>query len=48
MLEVHRALRQGRLESTLVPPSSTIEVMEIMDEARKQIGLHYPGETHPL
>lgn len=47
-LEVHRALRQGRLESTLVPPSSTIEVMEIMDEARRQIGLHYPGETHPL
>lgn len=47
-LEVHRALRQGRIESTLVPPSSTIEVMEIMDEARKQIGLHYPGETHPF
>lgn len=47
-LEVHRALKQGRLESTLVPPSSTIEVMEIMDEARKQIGLHYPGETRPL
>ena len=47
-LEVHRALRQGRLESTLVPPSGTIEVMEIMDEVRKQIGLHYPGETRPL
>jgi len=26
-LEVHRALRQGRIESTLVPPQSTIEVM---------------------
>ncbi|GAB3656161.1 Gfo/Idh/MocA family oxidoreductase [Glycomyces tarimensis] len=47
-LEVHRALRQGRLESMLVPPTSTIEVMEIMDEVRKQIGLHYPGETRPL
>lgn len=46
-LEVHRALRQGRLESTLVPPQSTVEVMEIMDEARAQIGLRYPGETHP-
>jgi predicted dehydrogenase len=46
-LEVHRMLRQGRLESTLVPPQATIEVMEIMDEARTQIGLRYPGETHP-
>jgi predicted dehydrogenase len=46
-LEVHRALRQGRLESTLVPPQSTVEVMEIMDEVRSQIGLRYPGETHP-
>jgi len=46
-LEVHRALRQGRLESTLVPPQSTIEVMEIMDQVRAQIGLRYPGETHP-
>jgi predicted dehydrogenase len=47
ILEVHRSLRQGRLESTLVPPSGTVEVMEIMDEVRKQIGLHYPGETRP-
>ncbi|WP_100448886.1 Gfo/Idh/MocA family protein [Glycomyces xiaoerkulensis] len=47
-LEVHRALRQDRLESTLVPPSSTIEVMEILDEVRGQIKLHYPGETRPL
>ncbi len=46
-LEVHRALRQGRLESTLVPPQSTVEVLEIMDEVRAQIGLRYPGETHP-
>jgi predicted dehydrogenase len=46
-LEVHRALRQGRLESTLVPPQSTLEVMEILDEVRAQIGLRYPGETHP-
>ena len=46
-LEVHRTLRQGRLESTLVPPQSTIEVLEVMDEVRAQIGLRYPGETHP-
>ncbi|THV30091.1 Gfo/Idh/MocA family protein [Glycomyces paridis] len=46
-LEVHRALRAGRLESTLVPPQSTIEVLEVMDEVRAQIDLRYPGETHP-
>ncbi|THV42973.1 Gfo/Idh/MocA family protein [Glycomyces buryatensis] len=46
-LEVHRALRQGRLESTLVPPQGTVEVMEILDSVRSAIGLRYPGETHP-
>lgn len=37
-------IREGRTESAYVPPQATIEVMEILDECRRQIGLVYPFE----
>lgn len=34
----------GKTESDYVPPSATIDVLEIMDECRRQMGLVYPFE----
>jgi len=42
--EAMRCLRAGLLESPLVPWSGTLEVMDIMDAARAQTGVRYPGE----
>lgn len=39
-----RAISEGRLESAEMPWSATLEVMEIMDEVRRQIGVVYPAE----
>jgi predicted dehydrogenase len=41
--EVHRCLREGLLESPLVPHAATLEVMGMMDEVRRQTGVVYPG-----
>lgn len=37
-------IRAGLTESPMVPPSATIDVMEILDECRRQMGLVYPFE----
>ena len=37
-------IRAGLTESAWIPPQATIDVMEIMDECRRQIGLVYPFE----
>lgn len=42
---VSEEIRAGRTESAFVPPRATMDVMEIMDECRRQIGLVYPFET---
>jgi predicted dehydrogenase len=42
--EVGRCLREGRLESEVLPLEETLSVMATMDEVRRQIGLTYPGE----
>lgn len=42
--EVARCIREGKIESQMVPHSETVMVMEIMDELRRQFGLKYPGE----
>lgn len=39
--EVHRCLRAGLTESTLVPLSETLAVMSILDRVRAQIGVRY-------
>jgi predicted dehydrogenase len=42
--EAMRCLREGLLESPLVPWQATLDVMGIMDEVRSQVGVRYPGE----
>lgn len=37
-------IRQGLVQSLLVPPSATVGVMELLDECRRQMGLVYPFE----
>jgi predicted dehydrogenase len=40
--EVVRCLREGRLESAVMPLDETVAIMATMDEVRRQIGLTYP------
>jgi predicted dehydrogenase len=42
--EVERCLRQGLLESPLVPHADTIAVLQLIDSARAELGVRYPGE----
>lgn len=42
--EVARCLRDGAMESALMPADETLRVMEVMDEVRRQVGVVYPGE----
>ncbi len=43
--EVNRCLREGRKESPLMLLDETLEIMETMDEIRRQIGMHYPADS---
>ncbi|MEA2207481.1 MAG: hypothetical protein QOE77_4257 [Blastocatellia bacterium] len=42
--EVARCLRAGLTESPLVPVSDTIAILELLDGARAELGVRYPGE----
>lgn len=42
---VSKEIREGLTESRFVPQQTTLDVMEIIDECRRQIGLVYPFET---
>ncbi|MBR1864171.1 MAG: Gfo/Idh/MocA family oxidoreductase [Ruminococcus sp.] len=44
VMEVQRCLDQGLTESFLVPYSSTVNVLRIMDRCRRDWGMFYPGE----
>ena len=41
---VAEEIRKGLTQSLLVPPSATVDVMEILDECRRQMKLVYPFE----
>lgn len=43
--EVHRCLRETRLESDLMPLDETQQMMEMMDGLRQQWGVVYPGDS---
>jgi len=40
--EMMRCMREGKLESDLVPHQFSLDLMELLDEIRGQIGLIYP------
>ncbi|MEO8889771.1 MAG: Gfo/Idh/MocA family oxidoreductase [Jatrophihabitantaceae bacterium] len=42
--EVERCLRAGVTESQLAPLDETIAVLDILDEARRQLGVRYPAD----
>jgi predicted dehydrogenase len=43
--EVHRCLKEGRRESTLMPLDKTLAITRAMDALRTQWGVRYPGEV---
>jgi predicted dehydrogenase len=42
--EVARCLRAGELESPLIPLDETVAILEILDDARRQLGVRYPAD----
>lgn len=42
--EVNRCLREGKLESEIMPLNETLEIMETLDRLRAKWGLKYPVE----
>ncbi|MCU1526661.1 MAG: gfo/Idh/MocA family oxidoreductase [Frondihabitans sp.] len=42
--EVERLIAGGLTEGAILPPSESLQIMETLDEIRRQIGLSYPGE----
>ena len=42
--EVERCLRQGLLQSPVVPHADTVAILELTDQARAQLGVRYPSE----
>jgi predicted dehydrogenase len=46
--EVMRALRNGLVEVPSLPHAATIEILELLDETRRQIGVRYPGDNEDL
>jgi hypothetical protein len=44
VVEVHRCLRAGELESPTIPHGETLSLAATMDRIRAQIGVRYPSE----
>lgn len=42
--EVARCIAGGQLESDVMPWSATVEILDVLDQARTAIGVRYPGE----
>jgi predicted dehydrogenase len=42
--EFARLLRDGKTESDLLPLDETVAIMRVLDEVRRQLGVHFPGE----
>lgn len=47
-IAINRHLRNGDLESDLMPLAETLQIMETMDKLRSQWGVNYPGEKSTL
>ena len=44
LMDAMQCLREGRLESSMMPLDESLSLMRTLDQIRAQIGLHYPGE----
>lgn len=44
-IDVQRCLAEGRIENDKLPLQFSLELMELMDEIRAQVGLKYPQEV---
>lgn len=44
IVEVQQCLRDGRTESTLLPPDETVAILAIMDRIREQVGVRYAAD----
>jgi hypothetical protein len=42
--EVERCLRAGQTESESIPLDDTVAIMELLDDARAQLGVRYPAD----
>ncbi len=42
--ELERLIEAGQTAGDILPPEETVQIMETLDEIRRQIGLTYPGE----
>lgn len=42
------ALRAGALEVPALPHAATLEILDLLDETRRQIGVRYPGDDDDL
>lgn len=43
-VEVMKCIREGKIESEIMPLDENLSIIKIMDQVRNQIGLKYPGE----
>jgi predicted dehydrogenase len=44
---VQECLREGRRESPLVPRAQTLELLGVMDDLRRQLGVRYAADAPP-
>jgi predicted dehydrogenase len=44
VMEVHRCLAEGQLESPVMPLDETVAIASVLDEIRRQIGVVYPDD----
>ena len=42
--ELERLVREGLVAGEILPAAESVQIMETLDEMRRQIGLVYPGE----
>lgn len=48
IIESNKCLKEGKMESDIMPHSFSILLMEMMDEIRKQCGITYPPELESI
>ncbi len=44
IMESNRCIREGKLQSDLIPHSQSVKIMKLMDDIRKIVGVRYPQD----